>query len=179
MWCHKLRHFYWLKVATMQYKSSFSSPWQVHGLGLAGAVSHSAETHSSAYWRALLEGANRTTSSIKKQWLNPVVYKPDSLQPPAGPKNPVDKTNEEDRWQRSALPESNIYWEQFWLAVSTVGPSSCSSRTKTGQPLGEGLWPHTAEAPPTECCEGHGQMPSSRPQIHVDWLNSHESSSTL
>ena len=32
------------------------------------------------------------------------------------------------------------------------------------QPLAEGLWPHTAEAHPTECHKGQGQMPSPSPQ---------------
>ena len=36
--------------------------------------------------------------------------------------------------------------------------------TGTIQPLAEGLRPRTPEAPPTECHEGHGQMPSPSPQ---------------
>ena len=42
--------------------------------------------------------------------------------------------------------------------------SSCSGRTGTIQPLAEGLRPCTPGAPPTECHEGHGRMPSPSPQ---------------
>lgn len=42
------------------------------------------------------------------------------------------------------------------------GPNSCYSCTEAIQPLTEGLWPVTAEAPPTGCHEGH--------KTHMDWL---------
>ena len=42
--------------------------------------------------------------------------------------------------------------------------SSCYVCTGTIQPLAEGLQPCTPGAPPTECHEGHGRMPSPGPQ---------------
>ncbi|KAI3375842.1 hypothetical protein L3Q82_004115 [Scortum barcoo] len=74
-----------------------------------------------------------------------------------------------DKGQPSALPESNMYWEQDLTYYRQCEPSSAApapfvGRTETEQPLAKAPGPHTHGALPTEYHEGHGRMPSPDPQ---------------
>ena len=117
---------------------------------LIPAASYLTANHPRTSW---LEGANKTTSSAKSrdeiQWLPNQILSIKIMNRIGNKGQPC--------WSPTCSGTGLTYCRQ-------CKPGSCSSRTGTTQPLAEGLWPHTTKAPPTECHEGHGQMPSPSPQ---------------
>lgn len=70
-------------------------------------------------------GNDRKKASLNPQFedhcvMNPKASKPDTLCHLAVPRNSVQKSCEQNWWQRADLMESNPHWEEVWLTADNA-----------------------------------------------------------